>query len=516
MHDVNSTDFDVVVVGGGPGGSTLASFVAMQGHRVLLLEKEAFPRYQIGESLLPATAQWICGLLGVTEELEAASFQVKTGGTFLWGASPEPWSFTFATESHRGRNAYQVERMKFDQILLNNARKLGVDVRENSMVHDVIAEPERVRGIRYTDADGREHAVTATFVVDASGNQSRIYRTVGGTREISEYFRNIALFGYFEGGKRMPEPRSGNIICAAFSGGWFWYIPLSDTLTSVGAVIPASMAAKVQGNQEQALTQLISESPLISEYLADAHRVTEGIYGQVRVRKDYSYCNTRFWTPGMVLIGDAACFVDPLFSTGVYLATYSGLLAARSINSVLDGQIEEERAFAESEFRHRREYQLYYEFLRAVYDTHVDETSYFWAAKKLTHAAGSGSDAFSDLTGGLAAGEFNVDGGNPETGPQPGAGHAAASRQGTRGRRRGPDEDASNNEFWLGRMTEFTTDSSGDPNHLKLENENQKRMRQTIETAWQERPGRLAVSADGMRWVEPARDCAPTPAESVG
>jgi halogenation protein CepH len=513
---MNSTDFDVVVVGGGPGGSTLASFVAMQGHRVLLLEKETFPRYQIGESLLPATTQWICGLLGVTEDLEAASFQIKTGGTFLWGASPEPWSFTFATESHRGRHAYQVERMKFDQILLNNARKLGVEVRENCVIHHVIADPERVRGARYTDAGGQEHAVTATFVVDASGNQSRIHRAAGGTREIAEYFRNIALFGYFEGGKRMPEPRSGNIICAAFSGGWFWYIPLSDTLTSVGAVIPASMAAKVQGNQEQALAQLISESPLISEYLADAHRVTEGTYGQIRVRKDYSYCSTRFWAPGMVLIGDAACFVDPLFSTGVYLATYSGLLAARSINSVLAGQIEEERAFAESEFRHRREYQLYYEFLRAVYDTHVDETSYFWAAKKITHAAGSEPDAFSNLTGGLAAGEFNADGGNSETGPQSGAGHAAASRQGTRSWRRGPDEDASNNEFWLGRVVEFTTDSTGDLNHLKLEGENHTRVWRTIEAAWQERPDRLVVSADGMRWTEPTRERAPALAEPVG
>jgi halogenation protein CepH len=515
MQDVNSANFDVVVVGGGPGGSTLASFVAMQGHRVLLLEKETFPRYQIGESLLPSTTQWICGLLGVTEELEAAGFQVKTGGTFLWGASPEPWSFTFATQSHRGRHAYQVERMKFDQILLSRARKLGVEVRENCMVHDVIAGPERVRGVRYTDAGGQEHSVTASFVVDASGNQSRIHRAAGGSREVAEYFRNIALFGYFTGGKRMPAPRSGNIICAAFSGGWFWYIPLSDTLTSVGAVVPASMAAKVQGNREQALAQLISESPLISEYLADACRVTEGPYGQIRVRKDYSYCSTRFWNPGIALIGDAACFVDPLFSTGVYLATYSGLLTARSINSVLVGRVEEERAFAESEFRHRREYRLYYEFLRAVYDTHVDETSYFWAAKKLSRAASSVSDAFSNLTGGLAPGEFNADGGSPDAGLRADPGPGAESRNGTRRSRRGPDEDTSNNEFWQGRLVEFTTDSSGDPHHLKLEGDNQERLRQTIEAVWQEHPDRLVVSADGMHWAEPAHDRAATVGDQV-
>lgn len=505
MVDVSSANFDVVVVGGGPGGSTLATLVAMQHHRVLLLEKESFPRYQIGESLLPATTQWICRLLGVTDELEAAGFQTKTGGTFLWGASPEPWSFTFATQSHRGRHAFQVERMKFDQILLSNARKSGVDVRENCTVRDVISDSERVRGVRYTDAGGQEHVVTATFVVDASGNQSRIYRAAGGTREIAEFFRNVALFGYFEGGKRMPAPRSGNIICAAFSGGWFWYIPLSDTLTSVGAVIPAEMAAKVQGDRERALMDLISESPMISDYLAGARRVTDGPYGQIRVRKDYSYCNTRFWSPGMALIGDAACFVDPLFSTGVYLATYSGLLAARSINSVLAGQIDERRAFAESEFRHRREYGLYYDFLRLVYDTHVDETSYFWAAKKITNSHDTDSEAFSNLTGGMAVGEFNPVGSGPINGGQPDPQHAAAPGQNTRRPRRGPDEEMSGNDFWLGRAVEFTTDSSGDPNHLKLEGDNQKRLWETIGTAWQQRPDRLAVSAaDCLRWEEPA------------
>ncbi|WP_369200076.1 tryptophan 7-halogenase [Streptomyces sp. PU-14G] len=490
--DQEATDVDVVVVGGGPAGSTVASFVAMRGGRVLLLEKEAFPRYQIGESLLPSTTQWICGLLGVAEEVESAGFQTKTGGTFLWGASPQPWSFTFATDSHRGRHAFQVERMKFDKILLDNARRVGVDVRERCTVRDVLAGPERVGGVRYTDADGVEHTVTARFTIDASGSGSRIHRHTGGTRELAEYFRNIAVFGYFEGGKRMDPPLRGNILCAAFAGGWFWYIPLSDELTSVGAVVPAAMADKIQKDRGAALEQFIDQSPMISEYLRDARRVTEGPYGQVRVRKDYSYSDTRFWRPGMALVGDAACFVDPLFSTGVYLATYSGLLAARAINSVLSGRVDERRAFTESEFRHRREYDLYYEFLQSVYDTHQDETSYFWTAKKLTGSTASESDSFSYLTAGMGAGEYT----SPDDGPD-------ASGAAPRSRVRGPDEDSAMRAFWQGRTEEFTTSNHPDPNHLRLDAEKHERLLRTIEAGWRSRPDRLTVSADSMYWEEP-------------
>jgi halogenation protein CepH len=488
MQENNTEEFDVVVVGGGPGGSSLATLVAMQGHRVLLLEKETFPRYQIGESLLPATTQWICGLLGVTKELESAGFQTKTGGTFLWGASPEPWSFTFSTVSHGERFAYQVERMKFDQILLDRAREIGVDVREQCAVKEVIADTERVRGVRYVDADGQERQARATFVVDASGERSRIHRGAGGSRRFSEFFKNIALFGYFEGGKRMPAPRSGNITCVAFSGGWFWYIPLTNELTSVGAVVPAEMADKVRGDREQSLLSLIGECPMISDFLSDARRVTEGPYGEIRVRKDYSYCDTRFWSPGITLIGDAACFVDPLFSTGVYLATYSALLAARSINSVLDGRVDEQSAFAESEFRHRREYGLYYEFLQSIYDTHVDESSYFWTAKKITNNSLSERDSFSILTAGMAAGEYNLPGAQPAAD----GGSAQAAGGAPHTAPVSPDEDASLNAFWKGRAM------------VRLEGTNQQRILASIEEGWKDRPERLVVSADNLHWEVPA------------
>jgi FAD-dependent halogenase len=401
-------DVDVVVVGGGPGGSTLASLVAMQGHRVVVLEKETFPRWQIGESLLPPTIHGVCRLTGVADQLSRAGFTVKRGGTQRWGSNPEPWTFSFSvSQKLAGQTsyAYQVERSKFDKILLDHARTLGADVREKCVVTDIVSDAERVRGVSYVDADGEARQIAAEYVVDASGNKSRIYKNVGGSRKYSEFFRSLALFGYFEGGKRLPPPNSGNILSAAFDSGWFWYIPLRQTLTSVGAVVRRELASKIQGDPEEALQTLIAECPIISDYLKDAKRITEGQYGQLRVRKDYSYCNTKFWQPGIVLIGDAACFVDPIFSSGVHLATYSALLAARSINSVMAQLVDERAAFGEFEKRYRREYGVYYEFLMAFYDMHVSENSYFWSAKKVTKNTSTELESFVELISGVSSGE---------------------------------------------------------------------------------------------------------------
>ncbi len=403
-------EFDIVVVGGGPGGSTVAALVAMQGHRTLLLEKERFPRYQIGESLLPSTVHGICRLTGAWDLLKDAGFTKKRGGTFRWGSSPQPWTFSFSiSPKMAGQTSYafQVERMKFDHLLLQNAERKGVVVRQACSVTDVLFDGERACGVEYTAEDGRPHRVSAKFVVDASGNGSRIHGHLG-ERQYSEFFRNLALFGYFKNGKRLPEPNSGNILSAAFDSGWFWYIPLTPELTSVGAVVNHELAEKIQGDPEKALLSLIEECPLIADYLSEAERVTEGPYGRLRVRKDYSYHHANFWRPGLVLIGDAACFVDPVFSSGVHLATYSALLAARSINSVLTHGMEESAAFAEFERRYRREYGLFYEFLVTFYDMHRSEDSYFWSAKKITANEMPELESFVELVGGVAAKEQMV------------------------------------------------------------------------------------------------------------
>jgi len=395
---------DVVVLGGGPGGATLATLVALRGHRVVLLERHRFPRYQIGESLLPSTIHGICRMLGVYQEVENAAFMRKAGGTFRWGKQPEPWTFAFVDapglrESGAGF-AYQVERSKFDALLLDNAKRKGVDVREQCSASKLVQDGGRVASVQYTDDTGREREIRARFVVDASGNQSRFFDLVG-ERVYSKLFQNVAMFGYFKNGRRLPAPNQGNILCVAFELGWFWYIPLTAELTSVGAVIAKEHASKIQGDPEAGLLRLVQACPLVRDYLAEATRITEGQYGQVRVRKDYSYCNTRFWAPGLALVGDSACFIDPVFSSGVHLATYSGLLGARSINSCLEGSMDETRAMEEFERRYRLEFGVYYDFLMAFYDMEQNTDSYFWQARRVLHTEETKNEAFIRLVAGV-------------------------------------------------------------------------------------------------------------------
>lgn len=400
----STENFDIIVIGGGPGGSTAATLLAMQNHRVLLLERDTFPRYQIGESLLPSTVHGICKILGLSEELKKAGFVRKLGGTFRWGTNPEPWTFAFstaATISESNGYAYQVERSKFDNLLLRNAVNNGVDVRENHSVKDVLFDGGRACGVEFEDADGNRREATAKYIIDASGNQSQVYKKVG-ERVYSKFFQNVALFGYYENGGRFPPPRNGNIFCAAFNEGWFWYIPLSDTLTSVGAVVSKEYADRLKVGHEEAMQQFIASCPEISRLLSNAHRVTEGQYGQLRVRKDYSYTNERFWVPGLILVGDAACFIDPVFSSGVHLSTYSALLAARSINSILNEGMNEDRCFDEFEKRYRREFRNFYEFLAAFYDMHQHEGSYFWKARKVLNSQGTAQEAFVSLVAGVS------------------------------------------------------------------------------------------------------------------
>ena len=405
----NGEQYDVCVIGSGPAGSTAATFVAMRGHRVLLIEKEALPLYKIGESLLPATVHGICGMLGVTEELKRQNFVRKLGGTFRWGRNKEPWTFAFAESSKfQGPTsyAYQVERIKFDAILLNNAKRKGVEVREQHTVQDLLFEEDRVCGVKLLDDSGREETIRSRYVVDASGHTSSVARHAG-QRIYSKFFRNIAVFAYFRNADRLPGANSGNIFCAAFEKGWFWFIPLSKTLTSVGAVVGEEHSSLFHRGHEEALAELIASCAPIQSLLSKAVRCNDAPYDQISIRKDYSYCHSSFWRPGLVLIGDAACFIDPVFSSGVHLATYSALLAARSINTRLANCLNDEAAFQEFEARYRREYRCFYDFLTAFYDLDQDLESYYWSARVMMNSQEQGNHAFLSLVGGDASGELS-------------------------------------------------------------------------------------------------------------
>jgi halogenation protein CepH len=397
-------EVDVVVVGGGPGGSSAASFVAMNGHSVVLLEREKFPRHQIGESLLPATINGVCAMLGVTEELAKANFTYKQGGTYKWGKHTTPWSFTFGPSTIvSGSNAfaYQVERAKFDDILLKNARRLGVDVREEHKVDGIVTEDDRVVGVRFTGPSGQSETLRARMIVDASGNTSGLSREVG-ERIHSKFFQNVAVYCYYEHGKRLPEPNAGNILCEAFDQGWFWYIPLRPDLTSVGAVVGREHAAMLKEGAAKAMHAFIERTSIIKDFLSPATLARQRPYDTHRIRKDYSYHHAKFWRPGMVLVGDAACFIDPIFSSGVHLSTYSALLAARSINSVLAGSQSEARAFEEFELRYRREFSTFYQFLVAFYDMDKGLDSYYWDARRVLRSEEMTNEPFLRLVSGVS------------------------------------------------------------------------------------------------------------------
>lgn len=386
-----AADFDLIVAGGGPAGATLATLVAKDGHRVLLIERDRFPRHQIGESLLPATIHGIAPLLGVEDKLRGAGFPVKLGGTFRWGQDEQFWSLYFgscvadanAPDADPGggngnaprSHAYQVRRSEFDSILLRNAAASGVEVLEDHLVTDLLSEEGRITGVLFRDKNGGEHSATARFVADASGHQSPVARRIG-ERVASRFYRNIGVYCYFENAGRLPGRDAGNTLFEAFDGGWLWHIPLDDSLTSIGAVVSQQHAPALKQDREAAMRSFIDACPVTRGYLAQARRCEREPYHLMRVRKEFSYCHTRFWAPGAVLVGDSACFVDVLLSSGVHLATYSALLAARSINTCLAGDLDEGRSFDEFEMRYRLEFSRFYQLLVGLYDLRKDGAAY--------------------------------------------------------------------------------------------------------------------------------------------
>jgi len=372
------TECDVVVIGGGPAGASAAGFLAQSGIRVMVLEREHFPRYHIGESLLSATLP-ILEALGVLPAIEQAGFTRKPGGTFIWGRHAEPWSFFFREDPGGRPHAYQVVRAEFDHLLLRHAAALGVDVREGHRVHETHYDGRR-HVVRAANDAGGSLTATATYVIDASGQQALL----GGRdrlREFNPFFKNLAVFGYFAGAQRLDGPLTGNILSAAFADGWFWFIPLHDGTTSVGAVVDARrFAGEAAGDPAPLYRRLVAACPAVAERVRAAELVSP-----VRVIRDYSYCSQRFYGPGYLLAGDAACFIDPVFSTGVHLACLSGYLAAQAVEVIVRGGNE---AAAQRRFdtRYRAAFERYVNFLYFFYDHHSDPDSYFWTARKILNA----------------------------------------------------------------------------------------------------------------------------------
>ena len=374
------TDFDadVLVVGGGPAGSAAATMLARKGWRVRLYERDRFPREHVGESLLPASMP-VLAELGVLPAVEAAGFLPKYGATMVWGRDPDPWSWSFRESSPRYPHAFQVVRAQFDEILLRNAASEGVDVREGCRVLDAEAGPSGAT-LRVEDGDGREHTARASFVVDASGQAGLIGRSRG-LREADPFFRNLAVYGYYAGGSRLPEPDTNNILIESIEDGWLWAIPLHTGLVSTGVVVDSAVGREriSELGPEVFFRERVASGPHTSALLVGAT-----LTGSPTIVRDWSYSSSELAGEGFVLAGDAACFVDPLFSSGVHLALSSGVLAAAYVTSALKDAELGRAAAAVYAQQYRQQYEHFRELARLFYDSNRTVDSYFWETRRIT------------------------------------------------------------------------------------------------------------------------------------
>jgi flavin-dependent dehydrogenase len=373
----------VLVIGGGPGGSTAATLLARNGFKVTLLEQARFPRYHIGESLLPSILP-ILDLLGIREEFETHGFQKKLGAFLEWGS--EKWPLNFGELSGDRTYAFQVVRSDFDQLLLEHARSQGVTAIEGVEVRSLSFEGDRPTSATWLQkmesggGRGLQGKISFEYLIDASGRNGILSNHYLDNRRYHEVFKNIAVWGYWENFDRLGTGRLGDIAVGSISDGWLWGIPLHDNTMSVGVVMHKdALAEKRSCGLDEIYRQAIEASPLISKILSTARLV-----GPLKTETDYSYTAERFSGPGYFIVGDAACFLDPLLSSGVHLATFSAMLAAASITSVREGEIDEDEAINFFEKGYRQAYLRFLVFLSAFYDINRGKESYFWEAQRLT------------------------------------------------------------------------------------------------------------------------------------
>lgn len=343
------TPCDVLIVGGGPAGSTLATLLAERGRDVVLLEKAHHPRFHIGESLLPMNLP-ILETLGVLDQVKEIGI-VKYGAEFnsdKHSNQHQTYYFSRAMDKKAPPHAYEVKRCEFDHLLLKNSVEKGARVHEGMKVTDVQFNPGAPSLVSAEDDEGKTHHWATRFVVDASGRDTLLSKRFDLKKKNPEH-NSAALFGHFENVVRRKGKDEGNISVYWFEHGWFWMIPLKDGTMSVGAVCFPEYLKTRQGSTEDFLWQTIALSAAASERMKDAKLVSE-----VRATGNFSYTSERSYGDGYLLIGDAFAFVDPVFSSGVYLAMTGATLAVDVVQTCLDQPAQADKALAEFEQRMRK------------------------------------------------------------------------------------------------------------------------------------------------------------------
>ena len=351
--------YDVAIIGGGPAGSTAAALLARAGRRVIVFEREKFPRFHIGESLLPFSMKAFTRL-GLHEKFLRAGFMKKFGGEIIGACSENGTKFYFK-DGYRSQtdHAYQVARGDFDKVLLDHAAECGAKVHEQASVSRIEFSKDVVElGINWNAASRTIHA---RYVIDASGRTSVLGRQFK-IKKTYDHLQKLSIFAHYDGVWRAEGIDGTLTVLLRAIDRWFWLIPLAAERTSVGVVLDGETYRKSKLSAEDFLEQALSEQPTIAKRMTNARRVS-----QVYVEADFSYRSALLHGDRWLLAGDAAGFIDPIFSSGVFLAVFSGELAADALNEVLDHPHKAKRLFPQYERAVNRAMDVYLRFVNAWY-----------------------------------------------------------------------------------------------------------------------------------------------------
>jgi flavin-dependent dehydrogenase len=353
--------YDVAIIGGGPAGSIAAALLARAGRRVIVFEREKFPRFHIGESLLPFSMKAFTRL-GLHEKFLRAGFMKKFGGEIVGACSDSGTKFYFK-DGYRSQtdHAYQVTRGDFDKVLLDHAAECGAEVHEETSVDRVEFSKENVELAVRSNPENFRGSIRARYLIDASGRASVLGRHFK-IKKTYNHLQKLSIFAHYDGAWR-PEGIDGTLtVLLRAIDRWFWLIPLSAERTSIGVVLDSEIFRKSKLSAEDFLERALAEQPIIAKRMKNARRVSE-----VYVEADFSYRSERLHGDRWLLAGDAAGFIDPIFSSGVFLAVFSGEKCADVLNEVFDHPRKAKRLFAGYERAVNRAMDIYLRFVNAWY-----------------------------------------------------------------------------------------------------------------------------------------------------